>query len=33
VAFNVITDADGNERTNVLHNMPFRRIDKREFGT
>ena len=33
VALNVITDADGNERKIVRHNMPFGEVGKGEFGT
>ncbi|MBV9157280.1 MAG: Dyp-type peroxidase, partial [Acidobacteriaceae bacterium] len=33
LSLNVITDADGNERKIVRHNMPFGEIGKSEFGT
>ncbi|HZQ31863.1 MAG TPA: Dyp-type peroxidase [Mycobacterium sp.] len=33
IALNVITDADGNERKIVRHNMPFGEVGKPEFGT
>ena len=33
IALNVVTDADGNERKIVRHNMPFGEVGKPEFGT
>ena len=33
LALNVITDADGNERKIVRHNMPFGEVGSSEFGT